>query len=162
MTETESNSESTPNGPWFQQGLRFECANSGNCCTGPSGWVCFGPEELTSMAALKNLLPFQFLEQFAHRQKGRWTLNEVERGGLRDCVFLRRDPHTQKAQCSIYAARPKQCRTWPFWPQNLRDEPSWNTAGRTCPGIANGLRGEGTLFGVSGIEERQDQSPKED
>eukprot|EP00961_Rhodomonas_salina_P046921 629705-Rhodomonas_salina.2 len=24
-----------------------------------------------------------------------------------------------KAICSLYEARPKQCRTWPFWPENL-------------------------------------------
>ena len=32
-----------------------------------------------------------------------------------DCVFLDRTYLPGKAICSLYAARPTQCRTWPFW-----------------------------------------------
>ena len=31
-----------------------------------------------------------------------------------DCVLL--DPETRK--CRAYTARPRQCRTWPFWDSN--------------------------------------------
>ena len=38
----------------------------------------------------------------------------------------------------IYPVRPKQCRSWPFWPGNLICPESWNTAGLKCPGINRG------------------------
>lgn len=36
------------------------------------------------------------------------------------CVFL-----DQGGQCSIYAARPVQCKTYPFWPSMLTDSQAW-------------------------------------
>lgn len=37
--------------------------------------------------------------------------------------------------CRIYAARPVQCRTWPFWPQNLSSRRMWERkVVAFCPG----------------------------
>ena len=48
------------------------------------------------------------------------------------CVFL---VDGRETACSIYAARPEQCRSWPFWPE-LRDSPeALREAVRLCPGI---------------------------
>ena len=92
-----------------------------------------------------------FRRQFAKRDNGRWTLNEIRNGeGDYDCVFLRRDEQG-KALCSIYAVRPKQCRTWPFWPDNLRSKKSWTAAARTCPGIKKGVAGQGDFYPVDQI-----------
>ena len=35
---------------WYDDGLRFECTQCGNCCTGPPGMVWFTPEEGRRMA----------------------------------------------------------------------------------------------------------------
>ena len=35
---------------------------------------------------------------------------------------------------AIHAARPEQCRTWPFW-KELRDPERLRAARRFCPGI---------------------------
>ena len=46
-----------------------------------------------------------------------------------------------KAVCSLYEARPMQCRTWPFWPELLDSQISWKEAksGKDgCPGLDNG------------------------
>ena len=32
-----------------------------------------------------------------------------------------------RAVCSIYRARPAQCRTWPFWPENLLSKRDWHS-----------------------------------
>lgn len=40
--------------------------------------------------------------------------------------------------CTIYNARPMQCRNWPFWPGNLQSPDDWNTAAKKCPGINKG------------------------
>ena len=33
-----------------------------------------------------------------------------------DCVFF----DSERRSCKVYALRPRQCRTWPFWESNLR------------------------------------------
>jgi len=41
----------------------------------------------------------------------------------------------RETACSIYAARPEQCRSWPFWPELLRSPQALREAARLCPGI---------------------------
>lgn len=55
----------------------------------------------------------------------------------RDCVFLARDG-AGRAACSIYPVRPAQCRTWPFWPENLATPEDWGRAAKSCPGMDRG------------------------
>ncbi len=49
-----------------------------------------------------------------------------------DCIFL------SEAGCSVYDARPEQCRTYPFWASVLEDQESWDAEARSCPGIGKG------------------------
>ena len=62
---------------------------------------------------------------------GRWSLRDYPNG---DCVFL--DPQTRR--CQVYAARPMQCRTWPFWPSNIETKDSWERTCDRCPGSGVG------------------------
>jgi len=38
----------------------------------------------------------------------------------------------------VYPARPRQCRTFPFWPENLRSPESWNELEEFCGGVDHG------------------------
>ena len=145
---------------WYGKGLRFECTQCGNCCTGESGWVWFTPAELEAMAQHVGLLPFQFRERYAQRKNGRWTLSEIEREGEHDCVFVEYDSTTGKSLCSIYPVRPAQCRTWPLWHSNLKSPQSWEGLARGCPGIAQGLQGQGQRLTREEIQERLDLTPE--
>lgn len=49
------------------------------------------------------------------------------------CIFL---DHTQR--CSIYAARPAQCRTYPFWPEIAGNRRAWLRERQRCEGIGRG------------------------
>ena len=41
---------------------------------------------------------------------------------------------------TVYAARPQQCRSWPFWPENMRKK-VWNLeVVPGCEGIGRGRR----------------------
>jgi Fe-S-cluster containining protein len=127
--------------PWYAPGLSFSCTQCGNCCSGPPGYVWFDGEEANAMASFLKLDLQAFLRNFAHTVNGNWTLNEVSRPGMKgqyDCVFLRRDETTGKAGCSIYHVRPRQCRTWPFWPELLSGENAWRRASQKCPGMNTG------------------------
>ncbi len=121
--------------PWYNQGLRFECTQCGNCCTGPPGYVWFDDGEATAIAEHLGISVSNFRRRYAKRSGGRWTLNEIRNDRDEyDCVFLRRDEQG-KSLCSIYSLRPRQCRSWPFWPHNLRSKRAWQIAAKTCPGM---------------------------
>jgi Fe-S-cluster containining protein len=49
------------------------------------------------------------------------------------CVFLDAD-----GQCGIYAVRPVQCSTYPFWPEIVSSEVAWRREARRCEGINRG------------------------
>lgn len=125
---------------WYSGGLRFECTQCGQCCSGPSGLVEFTDAEAAAMAEHLELSRDEFLEQYAFQLEGRWFLKEVEgppEVGF-DCALLERDPQSGLTRCVVHAHRPTQCRTWPFWPENLRNPRAWKYAGRQCEGIDRG------------------------
>jgi hypothetical protein len=146
-----------PGGEWYAGGLRFTCTQCGNCCTGPPGTVWFTPQEARAIARRLGVREASFYASYARRVDGRWSLRERpgERGC--DCVFLDRDSVPGKAICSIYQERPAQCRTWPFWPENLRSKRAWLTARRVtpCPGMDLG-----TLVPVECIRVLRDGTPQ--
>jgi len=43
-----------------------------------------------------------------------------------------------KKKCSVYNARPIQCRTWPFWKENMNTKKWNNEISKLCPGINKG------------------------
>ncbi len=117
---------------WYENGLQFACTQCGNCCTGLPGDVWFTDAEGKAMADARGMGIAEFRRQFARREGIRWSLTEVDRGGKFDCVFLDRDADGL-AICGVYDARPSQCRTWPFWKQNLRSPESWDAVKRATP-----------------------------
>lgn len=125
---------------WYSKGLCFECTQCGDCCSGTSGIVEFSYEEAQGMAAALGLGYEDFLERYALRHGPTWILREVERGDGEtfDCVLLARDPDTGKTRCTVHGQRPMQCRTWPFWPENLRSPRTWRQARKECEGIDRG------------------------
>ncbi|MEO0965497.1 MAG: YkgJ family cysteine cluster protein [Planctomycetota bacterium] len=123
--------------PWYGAGLSFTCTQCGNCCTGPTGYVGFTNAEAKAMAEYLELSVTEFRQRYTRRVAGRPSLTEVKRGRDYDCVFLTRDAEG-KAGCSIYPVRPRQCRTWPFWPENLASARDWADAAKTCPGMQRG------------------------
>lgn len=144
---------------WFSKGLSFGCTQCGNCCTGLPGYVWFSDEELTEMAADKGVQRNDFLRLYAHRIRGRWSLNEQRNvEGDYDCVFLRRDDEG-RGLCDIYKTRPTQCRTWPFWRENLSSRQAYEEAAEDCPGMEAGLEGGGTFFPVEKIRIMRDETP---
>jgi Fe-S-cluster containining protein len=126
--------EDTPR-EWYADGLSFKCTQCGNCCTGGPGYVWFDEAEGRAMAEAVGVDEREFYQRYAKRKLGRWTLEEVRvQRGQYDCIFLRRDEHG-RGLCSVYQARPAQCRTWPFWESNLRSPDAWAAAAEDCPGM---------------------------
>jgi Fe-S-cluster containining protein len=120
--------------PWHTDGLRFTCRRCGACCGGAPGYVWVTSEESRAIARLLGLTLEQFTQAHTRRVGRRESLLELENG---DCEFLVRHPDG-RTSCAIHAARPVQCRTWPFWRSNLATPQAWERSARHCPGMDNG------------------------
>jgi Fe-S-cluster containining protein len=127
-----------PDGPEGGAGLRFGCTMCGNCCSGPPGFVLVDDDEINALAQRLNLTRADFLRQYTHMETEGRSLNEVRNQHGNDCVFLDRQKIPGKAVCGVYQDRPKQCRSWPFWPSLLKNREAWTQAKRKCPGLDNG------------------------
>ena len=102
----------------------------GRCCTGESGYIYVSHDEITALASLLNLELSEFASTYLYKKGYKFSLKEVEHNGSFDCVFYDR----AKNGCSVYEARPMQCRTFPFWDyfkqriDELKEE---------CPGVCD-------------------------
>jgi Fe-S-cluster containining protein len=116
--------------PWYQAGLRFTCTRCGHCCSGEPGFVWVTDEDLAAIAAHQG----ESLETIRGLYT-RWTTRgrTLREKGNGDCVF-----YDSRAGCTIYPARPPQCRTWPFWESNVETPQAWQRAGSGCPGCDKG------------------------
>ena len=129
--------------PWYNAGLKFECSQCGDCCTGAPGFVWVNNAEIEALAANVGLSVEAFEDQYVRRVGVRKSLKEFSNG---DCVFF----NTEKRNCNVYEARPRQCRTWPFWDSNLKTPEDWKHTCSVCPGS-----GKGRLHSIEEIEERR-------
>ena len=119
-------------GVWYASGLRFECTQCGDCCTGAPGYVWVNKSEIAALAENVGQPDVEEFEKLYVRKIGiRKSLKEFPNG---DCVFF--DNETRR--CKVYEARPRQCRTWPFWDSNLRTPDHWAETSESCPGCNNG------------------------
>ena len=134
----------TPALPWYRDGLAFSCTQCGACCTGAPGYVWVIEGEIARIAEHRGESPADFARRVVRRVGDRLSL--IERPGG-DCIFW------SKAEgCTVYEARPVQCRTWPFWDENLSSPDDWVRVGRGCPGVD-----KGRVFSVDEIRATADR-----
>lgn len=129
----------TPKEAWYAEGLRFECAQCGNCCTGAPGYVFVTRDEIERISTFLGRGEAGLGKEHLRRVGLRSSLTEDKKTG--DCCFLHHTPDGKRT-CGIYPVRPLQCRTWPFWDTNLATPAAWNQAARNCPGMNEGRRHE--------------------
>ncbi len=131
-----SESEKPPRCPtarrhWYAEGLRFTCVREcGACCTrhGDCDYVYLEPEDVDALASHFGLDREAYLAGHTAEDDGLVILRMPEP----DCPYL------SGTACSVYDARPAQCRTFPFWRENLRSRVSWERLRSFCPGIDEG------------------------
>lgn len=119
---------------FYKRGLRFECTGCGQCCTHPGGYVAVTAEEAGEISKFLEIDEGEFLEDYLLPGPDEQSFQLRSRSNG-ECILL------QENRCSIYALRPLQCRTFPFWPENLKSAYRWKLTAQECPGI-----GQGRLF----------------
>jgi len=118
--------------------LCFECNACSFCCSGAPGYVWLSRDDLDSLLDYLRIEQMAFVETFCRwveTGEGR-TLSLLEKKTGKttyDCIFL------EQGKCSVYPARPLQCRTYPFWDEIVASKESWTRESHSCPGIGRGL-----------------------
>lgn len=105
----------------------FNCHRCGACCRVGHGRVWIEPEEIGALAAACGSTPAAFAARQLVDVAGRLSLREKPDG----CCVLLEDGN----RCTVYEARPAQCRSFPFWPELLADAGALERAAGYCPGI---------------------------
>jgi Fe-S-cluster containining protein len=114
---------------FFDKGLRFECKQCGACCTGEPGIIYIGRGEVKQVAKHLSIQVSELIEMYLYPFMNGYSVREHSDGR---CFFY-------NDGCNIYAVRPKQCKTFPFWFENLRSHRKWLHISQECPGIGQGL-----------------------
>lgn len=115
--------------PWWKDGVRFSCQGSGKCCLsrGNCTYVYVTLDDRRRLAKHLGLPTAQFTREYCRKEDDQFHLANQAPA----CRFL------DGKRCSVYEARPVQCRTWPFWPENMTPR-TWKGVAEYCPGIGQG------------------------
>ena len=103
-------------------------------------YLALAAEESNRLAAYRGETVHQFSSRFVRRVGNRLSLIEKPGG---DCIFWEKS-----VGCTVYPARPVQCQTWPFWPENIESRENWEHLTKVCPGS-----GKGRVFTVEEIRD---------
>ncbi|MDX1388650.1 MAG: YkgJ family cysteine cluster protein [Acidobacteriota bacterium] len=117
--------------PWYASGLRFSCIpECGACCTRHEdyAYVYLTAEDIRRISKHLGLTRRDFLNEYTVVDDGEIVLKMVEP----ECPLL------DGWRCTVYEVRPVQCRTFPFWKENLRSRAAWTRVGGFCPGVGEG------------------------
>jgi len=109
----------------FDQNTCSSCR--GNCCRW-GGYVWVTEDDLIAMAEIMDLSLEKFADEYLKAAYSRLSLQERLRDGEYHCALF--DPFNN--HCLVYAARPEQCRTFPFWDQYKSNHVKLM---ELCPGI---------------------------
>ncbi len=117
---------------WWHSGVQFQCQGSGKCCTshGEYGFVFLTLEDRRRFAKFFKIPTGTFTKKYCQKTNGAYHL--IEKKGQPDCLFLK------GKSCSVYEARPTQCRTWPFWPEVMSPKTWKKEISSFCPGVGKG------------------------
>lgn len=112
--------------------LRFECTGCGACCTGKRDHVVE-----TSVREREAIRTHLGLSRTWFRRRYLTRL-DPDTLGIRlnpdgRCPFLGHDN-----RCRIYPVRPRQCRTYPWWPELVEHAKDWREEARRCEGMNRG------------------------
>lgn len=135
------------NKPWYVGGLKFGCTQCGKCCTGSPGFVWLDETDIMRLSHHLELSREDFLKQYTRQVYGRYSL--LECNTTYDCVFLKNN------RCTVYEARPSQCRTFPWWESLLESPKYWEEAKGFCEGIDHI---DGKTYSYEEIEEALKES----
>ncbi len=117
----------------IEKGIRFECQGSGNCCVsrGNYGFVYLSKKDIKKLSDGFKITEQNFIKNYCQKTDGFIHLKELKKNNG-NCIFLKDN------KCTVYKSRPIQCRTWPFWHENMNTKTWNNEIAKNCPGVGKG------------------------
>jgi Fe-S-cluster containining protein len=120
---------------FYTGGLKFSCKRCSACCRHEPGFVFLSEKDLELLSEKMKMDKLKFIKKYC-----RWgvqypadndilSLSLKEKANL-DCIFW-------ETGCTVYDARPLQCRTYPFWQPIVSSKQNWEMTSVVCPGINN-------------------------
>lgn len=133
------------------QALRFRCTGCGRCCFGDAdSYVEVSAREAEAIRRHLRLSRAWFRRRYVQGiETGSGLGIRLQADGR--CPFL-----TAQLHCRVYPVRPRQCRSYPFWPEVLASRGAWNAEARRCEGI-----GQGAVVPLGRIEAQLRGDPPE-
>lgn len=117
---------------WYKDGLHFSCTRCSACCRHQPGYVFLSRVDLDALCAHTGLDEAAFRQRYTRVNDFGFArrLSLTEKPNY-DCIFWDQG-------CTVYQARPLQCRAFPFWSSVLADKSTWDDHANDCPGMNHG------------------------
>ena len=117
--------------------LRFSCVRCSACCRFEPGYVFLSGKDISLLRSALNMETGEFIKAYCRwipsGENGKFQLSLREKSN-NDCIFWK-----QEKGCSVYSARPLQCRAFPFWSSVVDSKKNWEMAAHSCPGMNQGM-----------------------
>jgi Fe-S-cluster containining protein len=119
--------------PFYAAGLLFTCQRCSVCCRFEPGFVFLSMRDVDVLCEGLGMGKGGFEEKYCREVpiNGSIRLSLKEKPNL-DCIFW------EGKGCGVYAYRPLQCRSYPFWYSALVSRQSWDALKASCPGVGKG------------------------
>ena len=127
--------------PFYASGLYFSCKRCSACCRYEAGFVFLSEKDLDKLACGLKMEIKRFTNIYCRwviDWQGKEVLSLKEKAN-KDCIFW-------DSGCTVYNARPLQCRTFPFWESIIASSQNWEAAASGCPGINSGALHTGKVI----------------
>lgn len=116
----------------LKKGLAFQCQQCSYCCRFEPGFVFLTPSDIIRMSSFFKITAEEFLREHCREvNSSEGCLVSLKEKENHDCMYWDKG-------CTVYEARPVQCRTYPFWTSVLKNKESWEKESTYCPGIGKG------------------------
>lgn len=112
---------------WYKKGLFFKCQACSKCCYGFKGYVFLSKKDIDKISKFLKISKEDFLKKYTrkvlnkiqNKYKYKYKISLKELSNTFECIFLK------DKKCQIYKVRPSQCKTYPFWEENLKSKKDW-------------------------------------
>jgi len=117
---------------WYKAGLAFSCTQCHACCRHDPGYVFLSQVDIEKLSNHLTMTIDAFKKAYCRVVDfGFVTRLSLTETAIFDCIFW-------KNGCTVYEARPLQCRSYPFWSGNLHAQDRWQEEAQDCPGMNKG------------------------
>jgi len=118
---------------FFSDGLKFSCKRCSTCCRYDAGFVFLSQNDIKKLSSALKIDANNLISVYCRwvTDKNGDTVLSLKEKSNNDCILWNNG-------CTVYADRPLQCVTFPFWGSIITSKHNWEMAASGCPGMNSG------------------------